>query len=96
MKELMFPRSTGMKRLVARFILATTTFGLGLCSELVFSRRPVELDRRAEKVQVTANEFQFIAQPIAVDTQPTEARPEVMRPHAVSISPYEIKRLIDD
>jgi hypothetical protein len=82
-----------MKKWGLRILSAFLTFTLGLCATTIIRFRPAPAP---------------ISQPAHTDadleeqlppTQVSEQRPlrdEIMRPHAVEISPYEIKRLIDE
>jgi hypothetical protein len=82
-----------MKKWSLRILSAFLTFTLGLCAAAIvrFRLAPVT---KIETIVIGANiRAQLPPTQIAEDVQPTD---EVMKPHLVSISPYEIKRLIDE
>jgi hypothetical protein len=67
--------------------------GLGMASIVRFHASPTA---NVQPVNDGANTRAQLSPPrIADDAQPTNTVDEVMRPHQVSISPYQIKRLID-
>jgi hypothetical protein len=84
-----------MKKWVLRILstFLTFTLGLGAASIVRFILAPAT---KLRPVYDVANiQIQFPPPQIAEETQPTDETDEVMQPHPVSISPYEIKLLVD-
>src|ERR687884_945238 len=85
-----------MKKWGLRILSALLTFTLGLCAtafvRFIFAPaaklRPV-YDGASIQVQPPSTQ-------IAGAAQPPDKADEIMQPHPVSISPYEIKRIIDE
>jgi hypothetical protein len=86
------------QKLSAHLLVGATTFGCGLGFYRVSHRNnpsPPILERRAEPAPV-ANQTSIV--PIEMKTYPAAvtATEVVLQPHLVAISPYEIKRLVDE
>lgn len=93
-----------MKKWSLRILSAILTFTLGLGAVNIMAFRPAPV-AKVQTVNPVANiQAQLPPPQVAEATQPTqETTPltkkeveEVMQPHPVPISPYEIKRLIDE
>ena len=85
-----------MKKWGLRILSAVLTFTLGLGTVTIMRHRPAPA-AKVQPIYTVANIQAPLPPPqIAEDTQPTEEADEIMKPHQVSISPYEIKRLIDE
>jgi hypothetical protein len=85
-----------MKKWGVSILSAFLTFTLGLCLAVSTRHRPAPAARNVPPVGETAG---VKAQIPLLPSKVKEVAPpadEVMRPHIVSISPYEIKRLIDE
>jgi hypothetical protein len=85
-----------MKRWGLRILSALLAFTLGLCAAKIMKFRPapttkVQPDNRAANIQAPLPPPQVVA-----DARPTEEVEEATQPHPVSISPYEIKRRVDE
>lgn len=83
-----------MKHWGLRILSALLTFTLGTGATIIGWRyfKPILIQpvRVAPKI-----DFQLPSPQIAENTEPTVKADEIMKPHPVSISPYEIKRIID-
>ena len=85
-----------MNKWFARILLAHLTFGVGIgATNIVRSQRKPAANQ--QPAYETANIQARPSPPqTAEDTKTKDEIDKVMQPHAVSISPYEIKRLIDE
>jgi hypothetical protein len=93
-----------MKKWGVRILSAFLTFTLGLCAAAIVRFRlapgaKVKLAEtgvsiKAQLPPLKLDEVKRHISQIAEGTQPTEEVDEIMQPHPVSISPYEIKRFI--
>jgi hypothetical protein len=91
-----------MKKWGLRIMLALLTFTLGLCVAAIVRFRLAPMVKvesakvgasiKAQLPPLTLDEVNGHISRIAEDAQPTD---EVMKPHPVSISPYEIKLLVN-
>ena len=86
-----------MKKWGLRILLAHLTFALGLgATNIMRVRRPAEAVKPPPALESTNNQVQPPPPQIEEDTKPVDEVDKGMEPHLVSISPYEIKRLIDE
>lgn len=82
-----------MKRFWPRILSAFSTLAVGLVAGSAARFVPAP----ALQVEPARDEAEVKVQPVpAPVTEPSPPPAGIMRPHSVSISPYEIKRLIDD
>lgn len=85
-----------MKKWSLRILSASLTFTLGLCAATITGFRPAPA-AKVQPVKTVANiQAPLPPLPVAEDKQSADEVDEVMQPHPVSISPYEIKRRIDE
>ncbi|MBA2734472.1 MAG: hypothetical protein H0U54_16545 [Acidobacteria bacterium] len=85
-----------MKKWGLRILSAFLTFMVGSGVVNIMSFRPAPA-AKVQNINTVANvQAALPPRQIVEDTQPTEETDEIMKPHQVSISPYEIKRLIDE
>lgn len=87
-----------MKKWSLRILSAVLTFTLGTGAVNTMTFRPAPA-AKVQTVNPVANVQPQLPPPppqVAEATPPTKEVEEVMQPHPVSISPYEIKRLVDE